>query len=247
MAGHSKWANIKHRKSRQDAKRGKEFTKAIREITAATKTAGEDSPRLRQAIEQALAINMPRATIDRAVKRAAGSEEGEDYQEVIYEGYGPSGSAVYLEVLTDNKNRSVAEIRHTLTRCGGNLGASGCAAHLFDKIGVVEVKGVADEEQLFMDAVDAGATEMENAGDNDAETGDNRSNYYLQSAPSDLQALRDAMDKKGYEIGGSQVTMVAHTNIELSEDGLTKMKNLYDALDDLDDVQNVYCNVSLDS
>ncbi len=242
MAGHSKWANIKHRKSRQDAKRGKEFTKAIREITAAAKTSGEDSPRLRQAIEQALAINMTRATIDKAVKRATGNEESEDYQEVIYEGYGPKGTAVYLEVLTDNKNRSVAEIRHTLTRCGGNLGASGCAAHLFDKIGVVEVKGVTDEDKLFMDAVDAGATELENAGDDD----DGKPSYYLQSSPSDLQQLREALEKKDYIIGSSQVTMVAQNNIELDEEGLEKMKKLYDALDDLDDVQNIYCNVSLE-
>ncbi|MBE8182352.1 MAG: YebC/PmpR family DNA-binding transcriptional regulator [Candidatus Portiera sp.] len=246
MAGHSKWANIKHRKSRQDAKRGKEFTKAIREITAAAKTSGEDSPRLRQAIEQALSINMTRVSIDKAVKRATGSEEGEDYQEVIYEGYGPKGSAVYLECLTDNKNRSVAEIRHTLTRCGGNLGASGCAAHLFDKVGMVEVKGIKDEDKLFMDAVDAGATELENAGD-DTDGEDGSSIYYLQSSPSDLQNLRAALEKKDYEIGSSQVTMLAHTNVELTEDGLEKMQKLIDALEDLDDVQNVYCNVALES
>ena len=246
MAGHSKWANIKHRKSRQDAKRGKEFTKVIREITVAAKESGEDSPRLRQAVEKALSVNMTRVTIDKAIKRALGGEEGLDYQEVIYEGYGPGGSAIYLEVLTDNKNRSVAEIRHALSRRGGNLGAAGCAAHLFAKLGVIEVKGVTDEDQLLLDALDAGASEMEATGESDSDTEEAGSSYFLQSAPGDLQNLRDALEKNNYEIGNAEVTMLAHTNIELSEDDLIKIKNLYDDLDDLDDVQNIYCNVSLD-
>ncbi len=254
MAGHSKWANIKHRKSRQDAKRGKEFTKVIREITVAAKESGEDSPRLRQAVEKALSVNMTRVTIDKAIKRALGGEEGLDYQEVIYEGYGPGGSAIYLEVLTDNKNRSVAEIRHALSRRGGNLGAAGCAAHLFAKLGVIEVKGVTDEDQLLLDALDAGASEMEAAGESDADadesangdTEEASSTYFLQSPPGDLQNLRAALEKNNYEIGNAEVTMLAHTNIELSADDLIKIKNLYDDLDDLDDVQNIYCNVSLD-
>lgn len=239
MAGHSKWANIKHRKSRQDAKRGKEFTKIIREITASVKHGGDgmDNSRLRQAIDKGLAANMPRATIDRAIKRGVGNEEGVEYQEVVYEGYGPGGSAVYIEVLTDNKNRAVAEIRHALTKSGGNLGAAGCAAHLFDKLGVVEVQEVTDEEKLLSDALEAGATEMEEAEDG---------NYYIQTEPADIHKLRDALTMHDYKLGNAEVTMLAKNQMELDSDGLDKISKLYDALEDLDDVQNVYCNVALD-
>ncbi len=240
MAGHSKWANIKHRKSRQDAKRGKEFTKVIREITAAVKMGGDgnDNPRLRQAIEKAIGVNMPRVTVDRAIKRAAGGEETANYQETIYEGYGPGGSAIYIEALTDNKNRSVAEIRHVLSRNGGNLGAEGCAGHLFDRVAVLEVKNASDEDKLLLDALEAGATEMEVAGDE-------KGHYYLQTNSTDLQKLSDSLAEIGYTLGEREITMLPHTSLTIDDDSLNKLRNLYDDLEDLDDVQNVYCNVTL--
>ena len=239
MAGHSKWANIKHRKSRQDAKRGKEFTKVIREISASVKTGGDgkDNPRLRQAIDKAMVVNMPRATIDRAIKKAAGGEEGVEYSEILYEGYGPGGSALCIEVLTDNKNRSVAEVRHALTKYGGNLGAAGCAVHMFDRRGLLEVKDIADEDKFLEDALEAGAQEIDN------ENG----SYYLQTAPTDLHKLNDTLKAAGYTLGSSEITMLAKNMAELSERDLEKMRSLYDALDDLDDVQNIYCNVALEA
>ena len=241
MAGHSKWANIKHRKSRQDAKRGKEFTKVIHEISASVKLGGEgaDNPRLRQAIDKAMAVNMPRSTIDRAIKRAAGGEDNADYQEIVYEGYGPGGSAVYIEALTDNKNRSVAEIRHALSRYNGNLGAAGCVAHLFNRLGVLEVLEVKDEDKLFEDALAGGAIEVEEAGEEEG-------NYYLQSNAEDLHKLRSSLAEDGYKLGTSEISMFAKSQMEINGDERDKLRKLYDMLDDLDDVQNVYCNVALD-
>lgn len=240
MAGHSKWANIKHRKSRQDAKRGKEFTKVIREITAAVKQGGDgdDNPRLRQAIDKAIGVNMPRATVDRAIKRAAGGEETANYQEAVYEGYGPAGSAIFIETLTDNKNRTVAELRHVLSRSGGNLGSDGCASHLFNRVGILEVKSVSDENKLLNDSLAAGATEMEE-GDREEES------FYLQAPTNDLYKLVAALEAKGYTLGERAITMIPRDLLTINRDNLSKIKSLYDELEDLDDVTNVYCNVVL--
>lgn len=239
MAGHSKWANIKHRKSAQDAKRGKLFTKILREISAAVKVggSGDDNPRLRQAKDKAMALNMPRATIDRAIKRAAGGEETADYQTIVYEAYGPGGSALYIEALTDNKNRCVAEIRHSLSRYGGRLGTDGSVAYLFYKCGLMEVKGVKDEERLLQDAIDSGAQDVQ-AGD--------EGNFYIQGDPARLIQMAESLTKKHYQLGYKDVVMAPHQPVVLSDDdSAAKLRQLISSLEDLDDVANVYSNVAM--
>ncbi len=235
MAGHSKWANVKHRKARQDAKRGKFFTKALREITVAVKQggAGEDNPRLRQAKEKALTLNVPGKTIERAIARALGGEGGENYSEVVYEGYGPGGVAIYIETLTDNKNRTVAEIRHILGRFGGNLGREGCVAHLFKREGLIELAGVADEGQLLEDATNAGAEDMQ-SGENGI--------FYLQTAADNLVAVKEALRDKKYEISYADITMSPLDVCLLSTDKHEKLQSLLEYLEDLDDVRSVYSN-----
>jgi len=235
MAGHSKWANIKYRKSAQDAKRGKLFTKLLREIVVAVKVEGVDSSRLRQAKEKAMALNMPRSTIDRAIKRAAGGDEDIDYQTIIYEGYGPAGSALYIEALTDNKNRCVAEIRHSLNRYGGRLGTNGSVAYLFYKSAVMEVKDVASEEQLLQDAVDEGAKDVQAI---------DGGNFYIQTDPTQLVQLEESLNAKGYQLGYKDIVMIPHQPLVLSDSTvMQKLRQLLNSLADLDDVANVYSNV----
>ena len=238
MAGHSKWANIKHRKSRQDAKRGKTFTKLLREIAAATKTGGggDDNPRLRQAKDKAMALNMPRTTIERAIKRAAGGEDNTNYQSIIYEGYGPGGSAIYIEALTDNKNRCVAEIRHSLSRYGGSLGTGGSVSYLFQKLALLEITNVENEDKLLQDALDSGAQ--------DVQRGEGKS-FYVQGEPNMLIQMAEILKEKDYQLGYQDVVMQAHQPVTLKGADAEKLKELLSMLEDLDDIANVYSNVEL--
>ena len=238
MAGHSKWANIRHRKSRQDAKRDKIFTKLLREIVVAARAGGneDDNPRLRQAKDKAMAFNIPRATVDRAVKRVAGGEDTANYQTIIYEGYGPGGSALYIEALTDNKNRCVAEIRHTLSRHGGRLGTDGSVAHLFRKFALLEITNAKDEDKLLQDALDSGAQDVQEGEDD---------GFYVQGAPHQLIRMANILKEKNYELGYQDVVMRAHQPVTLKATDVEKLKQLLSQLEDLDDVANVYSNVEL--
>ncbi len=240
MAGHSKWSNIQHRKGAQDAKRGKLFTKLIREITVAAKMGGGDSdanPRLRAAIDNALSNNMTKDTINRAVTRGAGGGEGSDMVEIRYEGYGPNGVAVMVNCLTDNKNRTVAEVRHAFTKCGGNLGTDGSVSYLFSKIGLITFKNGADEEQVMEAALEAGADDVATNEDGSIDVTTN---------PDDFLNVKEAMIAAGLEPEHAEVTMIASTEVAIdSEDDATKMIRLSDMLEDLDDVQNVYTNADI--
>ena len=235
MAGHSKWANIKHRKAAQDAKRGKIFTKLIREITVAARMGGpeqDSNPRLRDVVSKALSANMTRDTIDRAIKRGSGDMEGENYEEVRYEGYGPNGVAVMIDCLTDNRNRTVAEVRHAFTKAGGNLGTDGSVSYLFTKQGVLTF-GEGDEEQIMDAALDAGAE--------DVVTNDDGSIDVL-TTPEEFVNVKEAIIAVGLEPSMADITMQASTTVELELDDAQKVMRLVDTLEDLDDVQNVYNN-----
>ena len=236
MAGHSKWANIKHRKAAQDKKRGKLYTKLIREITVGARMGGgdvNDNPRLRAAVDKALAANMPKDTIDRAVQRGAGGGEGSDVEELVYEGYGSGGVAVLVEAMTDNRNRTVAEVRHAFSKFGGNLGTDGSVAYLFTKQGMINFAPGADEEQVMDIALEAGAEDIE------AEEDGALSVTTPWEALGDVtQALRDG----GLEPDHAEVTMVASTTVDCDDDLAGKVLKLIDALEELDDVQEVYSN-----
>ncbi|MBF0263972.1 MAG: YebC/PmpR family DNA-binding transcriptional regulator [Gammaproteobacteria bacterium] len=235
MAGHSKWANIQHRKKGQDAKRGKLFTKFIREITVAARMGGPDeaaNPRLRAVVEKALKANMTRDTVARAVKRGAGTDDGDNFEEVRYEGYGPSGVAVMVDCLTDNRNRTVAEVRHAFSKAGGNLGTDGSVAYLFSKIGVMSFPE-GDEEQIMEVALEAGAEDIESNDDGSID---------VTTEESTFMDVKDAMVEAGLEPDVAEVTMKASTSVDLGEGDAEKVIKLIDALEDLDDVQNVYSN-----
>ncbi|WMC09387.1 YebC/PmpR family DNA-binding transcriptional regulator [Oceanimonas pelagia] len=235
MAGHSKWANIKHRKAAQDAKRGKIFTKLIRELTTAAREGGSDpaaNPRLRAAIDKALSNNMTRDTIDRAVKRGAGELDGQQLETIIYEGYGPGGTAVMVECMTDNRNRTVSEVRHAFSKSGGNLGTDGSVAYLFEKKGVISY-GEADEETLMEAALEAGADDV-------VVNEDGSIDVYTQW--DEFGAVKDALDASGLTADNAEVTMIPSTKSELDEDTAPKLLRLVDMLEDLDDVQEVYHN-----
>ena len=239
MAGHSKWANIKHRKARQDAKRAKVWTKVIREVTVAARIGGgnvEDNPRLRAAVDNALSVNMPRDTIDRAVKRGAGGEDGAEVEELTYEGYGPNGVAILVEAMTDNRNRTVAEVRHAFTKYGGNLGTDGSVAYLFSKQGLLSFSADTNEETILEIALEAGAEDV----DSD-ESGITTVFTSFESFGVVLDAFR------GLEIAPeyAEVTMIPSTTNACDEDSAEKVLRLIDALEDLDDVQNVYSNGDL--
>jgi YebC/PmpR family DNA-binding regulatory protein len=239
MAGHSKWANIKHRKAGQDAKRGKIFTKLLREITVAVKSGGPDAgtnPTLRTAIDKALGSNMRRDTIDNAIKKASGAQEGANYEEVRYEGYGPGGTAVMVECLTDNRNRTVSDVRHAFTKAGGNLGTDGSVAYLFTKTGILSYAEDADEDALMEAALEAGA--------NDVVTNDDGS-IDVMTSPEDYLAVKDALIAAGFTPDNAEVTMQASTQTELDAEDAEKMLRLIDRLEDLDDVQNVYSNADI--
>lgn len=239
MAGHSKWANIKHRKAAQDAKRGKLFTRLIRELTVAARSGGgnpADNPRLRAALDKALSANMTRDTIDRAVARGAGGDEADNLEEVVYEGYGPGGVAIYVETMTDNRNRTVADIRHAFSKAGGNLGTSGSVAYLFSKVGMIRFDAGVDEDALLEAALEAGAEDVIIADDGAAE---------VQTDMAGLGPVKDALEQAGLTPASSELEMVASTSAELDADGAASIMKLVDALEDLDDVQNVYSNAEI--
>ena len=239
MAGHSKWANIQHRKGRQDAKRGKLFSKLIREITVSARLGGPDpdgNPRLRAAIDNALAGNMPKDTIERAVKRGAGAGEGESLEEVRYEGYGPGGVAVMVDCMTDNRNRTVAEVRHTFSKCGGNLGTDGSVAYLFTKVGLLSYPPGTDEEALLEAALDAGAEDL--AGNEDG-------SIDVLTAPDAFLDVKDSLSDTGHAPDSAEITMRAATGQTLDLQGAQTMVRLLDTLEDLNDVQKVYSNAEI--
>jgi YebC/PmpR family DNA-binding regulatory protein len=239
MAGHSKWANIKHRKGAADAKRGKVFTKLIKEIRTAARLGGGDinaNPRLRSAVLAAKAENTPKDNWERAIKKGTGELEGVNYEEATYEGYGPGGAAVFIESLSDNKNRAVSEIRHALSKHGGNMGENGCVAWMFDKKGYLVVeKSVIDEEKLMETALEAGAEDVREDGDN----------FEVITAPEDFEPVKEAIDAAGIESIEAEVTMLPQNMTPLDGDTALKMIKLIDALEDCDDVQKVYTNADL--
>ncbi|MDY6829570.1 MAG: YebC/PmpR family DNA-binding transcriptional regulator [Pseudomonadota bacterium] len=236
MAGHSKWSNIKHRKAAQDAKRGKVFTKLIREITVAARLGGgvpEDNPRLRAAIDKALGANMPRDTIDRAIARGSGSGDEDNVEELVYEGYAPGGVAVYVEVMTDNRNRTVAEVRHAFNKHGGNLGTDGSVAYLFTKQGVLSFAPGADEEALLEAGLEAGAQDVVTQDDGSVE---------VLADPADYLAVKEAMVAAGHLPDNAELAMLPATYVELEGEQAQQVLELLNRLEDLDDVQNVYSN-----
>ncbi len=239
MAGHSKWANIKHRKAAVDAKRGKMFTKLIRELTVAAKEGGPDAdsnPRLRAAINTAKGQNMPNDTIDRAIKRGSGEMEGVVYQEVFSEGYGPGGSAVYVQALTDNKNRTVAAVRSLFHKNGGNLGETGCVAWIFEMKGRITFNSESvTEDQLFDIAIDAGAEDVI-AEDND---------LVVITSTDDFENVKTVLKDSGLEYDEAEVTMVPQSNVKIDGKEAERMIRLMEALEDSDDVQNVYANFDI--
>ena len=236
MAGHSKWANIKHRKARQDAKRAKAWTKIIRELTVAARLGGAepgDNPRLRVALDNALAANMPKDTVERAIARGAGGLEGENVEELTYEGYGPGGVAVLVEVMTDNRNRAVASVRHAFSKHGGNLGTDGSVAYLFAKQGIVALPADVDEEAVMEAALAAGADDVEDDG------------RTVVAPPDRLGAVVDALQASGLEPERADVAMVPGSTCPCDAEIAARLVRLIDALEDLDDVQNVYSNAEL--
>ena len=239
MAGHSKWANIRFRKGAQDAKRGKLFTKLIREITVAARDGGGDpagNPRLRAAIDKAKSQSMPKDNIDRAIKKGTGDADGVSYEEVRYEGYGPGGAAVMVDCLTDNRNRTVAEVRHAFTKFGGNLGADGSVAYLFEKTGFLSYPPGADEDQIMEAAIEAGAADVVSHDDGSVE---------VLSEPDDFESVRDAMVTGGLAPERAEITMRASTQANLETKQAETILKLLDVLDELDDVQQVYSNADI--
>jgi YebC/PmpR family DNA-binding regulatory protein len=236
MAGHSKWANIQHRKKGQDAKRGKLFTKLIREITVAARLGGgevDSNPRLRAIVDKSLRANMTRDTVERAIKRGAGDMDGDNFDEILYEGYGPSGVAVMVECLTDNRNRTVAEVRHAFTKAGGNLGTDGSVSYLFSKIGILSYPVGSDEDAIMEAALEAGAEDVESNDDGSVD---------VTTAAEDFMDVKDAMVAAGFDPEMAEVTMKASTSVDLNVDDAQKVMRMVDMLEDLDDVQNVYSN-----
>ncbi|KPK40144.1 MAG: hypothetical protein AMJ69_03495 [Gammaproteobacteria bacterium SG8_47] len=236
MAGHSKWANIQHRKKAQDAKRGKLFTKLIREITVAARTGGGDAdanPRLRTAIDKALAANMTKDTVERAVKRGSGQLDGANYEEVRYEGYGPGGVAVMVDCLTDNRNRTVSEVRHAFSKCGGNLGTDGSVAYLFNAAGVLSYPAGSDEGRIMEQALEAGAEDVLENDDGSID---------VLTAPEQFLAVKDAMLGADLAPEHAEVTMRPATTVDLELEDAQKVMRMVDMLEDLDDVQEVYSN-----
>ncbi|MDZ7687046.1 MAG: YebC/PmpR family DNA-binding transcriptional regulator [Gammaproteobacteria bacterium] len=238
MAGHSKWSNIKHRKAGQDAKRAKIFTKIIRELTVAARDGGavvEDNPQLRLVVEKAKAAQMPKDTMERAIQRGAGGLDGSDLEPVAYEGYGPGGVAIMIEAMTDNKNRTVAEVRHAFSRAGGNLGTDGSVAYLFNRKGTLNFPVGTDEEAVMEIAVEAGALDLEKNEDGSLE---------VQTLPEDFQDVKDALIEAGFEPESAEVAMIPQTYSDLDAEVGEKVLKLLDAIEDLDDVQNVYTNAN---
>lgn len=240
MAGHSKWANIKHRKARQDASRGKLWTKLIREITVSARQGGgevADNPRLRAAVDKAMGANMPKDTIDRAIARGVGSGEGDHVEELTYEGYGPGGVAIYLEVMTDNRNRTVAEVRHAFSKYGGNLGTDGSVAYLFDKQGVISFAPGADEEAILEAALETGAEDVRSHDDE---------SITVVTTPETFGRVRDALVERGLEPDDAEVSWVPEVWTPVDAETSETVVKLIEALEDLDDVQAVHSNGDFD-
>ncbi|CAN1528189.1 COG0217 Uncharacterized conserved protein [Methylophilaceae bacterium] len=240
MAGHSKWANIQHRKGRQDAKRGKIFTKIIKEITVAARLSGGDvtmNPRLRAAVAVAKEENMPADNITRAIKKGTGELEGVNYEEIRYEGYGINGASIIIDCLTDNKQRAVADVRHALTKFGGNLGTDGSVAFMFKHCGSLVYEPGTNEDKVMEVALDAGAEDVVSDEDGSIE---------VITAPNDFMAVKEAMEAAGLKAVMAEVTMKPMNEIELTGDDALKMQKILDALDDLDDVQDVYTSALID-
>ena len=239
MAGHSKWANIKHRKAAQDARRGKIFTKIIREIVVAAKTGGpvpEDNPRLRAVLDKALGVNMRRDTIDNAIARGAGTGDTESMEEITYEGYGPGGVAILVEVMTDNRNRTVAEVRHAFAKRGGNLGTDGSVSYLFSRRGQLNYAAGVDENRVMEAALEAGADDVVTNEDGSID---------VLTAWEDFTAGKEAMTAAGVAPEGGEVTMMPATTVALDQEAAEKLLALIDQLEDLDDVQAVYSNADI--
>lgn len=240
MAGHSKWANIKHRKAAQDKKRGKVFTRLIRELTVATREGGGadpgSNPRLRAAIDEANGMNMPKDTMTRAIKRGSGELGGEDVVEILYEGYGPGGIAVMVDCLTDNRNRTVGTVRHAFTKCGGNLGTDGSVAYLFTKQGLITFAPGCDEDKIMELALEAGADDVVSQDDGSIE---------VLTTPETFLAVKQVMLDNQLSAETAELTQIAAMQVELDKKGAEKMLRLIDMLEELDDVQDVFCNAQI--
>lgn len=236
MAGHSKWANIQHRKNAQDAKRGKLFTRLIREITTAARNGEpnpDQNPRLRLAVDKALDANMTKDTIERAIKRGAGELEGVTFEEIRYEGYAPGGVAVIVDCLTDNRTRTVGEVRHAFTKHGGNLGADGSVSYLFNHCGVLLFPATVNEDKLMEAALEAGAEDVVRDAEGDVE---------VLTEPAGFHAVKAAMERSGLKADSAEITMRASTSVELQKEQAEAVLKLLEALENLDDVQTVYSN-----
>jgi len=239
MSGHSKWSTIKHKKGAADAKRGKVFTKLIKEITVAARMGGGDpdsNPRLRHALSAARSQNMPKDTFERAIKKGTGELEGVNYEEIVYEGYGPGGVAVLVECLTDNRNRTIAEVRNIFGKAGGNVGTDGCVAWMFDKKGLITVsKEDSDEETLMDIALDAGAEDIKEETDS----------FDIITEPTDLDAVKEAVDTAEIKYEIAEITMIPQNMTKIEGKEAEQMIRFMDALDDSDDVQKFYCNADI--
>ena len=236
MAGHSKWANIKHRKGRQDAKRGKVFSRLIRELTVASKLGGpapDDNPRLRTALDKALSANMPKDTIERAIQRGSGSDEGENLEETTFEGYGPGGVAIIVESMTDNNNRTVAEVRHAFSKAGGKLGTDGSVSYLFIKKGLIQLSNNANLERVMEVAIESGAEDIEENLDK---------SITISTLPKDFELVKQALIDEKLETMNSEISLVPETSVSTDLETSLKIYKLLETLEDLDDTQNVHSN-----
>lgn len=236
MSGHSKWAGIKHKKAVVDAKRGKVFSKLIKEITVAARLGGGDvgsNPRLRTAVQAAKAANMPQENVQRAIKKGTGELPGVSYEEARYEGYGSGGVAVLVDILTDNKNRTTSDVRHIFTKAGGNLGDPGCVAWMFEKKGLITIdESAADEDEILALALEAGAEDVEREGDV----------YEITTAPADFEQVKEAVSAKGYATGLAEINMIPKTTVKLEGKQAQQILKLVELLEDHEDVQHVYAN-----
>lgn len=241
MAGHSKWAQIKHKKAQTDARKGKIFTKIVKEISIAARLGGGDpsgNPRLRLAIEKAKDVNMPHDNIKKAIMKGTGELPGVSYEEFVYEGYGPSGVAIMIEVMTDNKNRTLPEIRHIMSKNGGSVGETGCVSWMFDKKGYILVsKSKASEDSVMTMALEGGAEDMKNDPQED--------NYEIITAPEDFKNVRVALEKADIPVESAEITLLPQNYVLLNEKAAEQMIRLVDSLEDHEDIQNVYANFDM--
>jgi YebC/PmpR family DNA-binding regulatory protein len=239
MSGHNKWSTIKHKKGAADAKRGKLFSKIIKEITIAARMGGGDpegNPRLRTAVNAARAANMPKDNVDKAIKRGTGEIEGVNYEEITYEGYGPGGVAVLVEALTDNKNRTVAEVRHIFEKYNGNLGETGCVSWMFKKQGIVVITADSlDEDEVMEVALECGAHDVKKEGDT----------FEVTADPADIEMVRKAVEDKGWKVEMAEVTMIPQNTVKLEGKKAEQMLKMMDALDDNEDMQKVFANFDI--